>query len=137
MAWRDDFVLHLIDCYNPDYIQMPPQTMVELSNEYMDENNAFTTFAQQFVEPSDLPDAYFTIKQAKLLLPLFQDFLKSHGRARVPIPAKAEFRKALSMASELPATCRLASLAANTISAASSSALGLALSLETSRMPYT
>ena len=42
-----------------------------LSNKYLDENYAFAAFAQQFVEPSDVPDAHFTIKRAKLLWPEF------------------------------------------------------------------
>ena len=107
MAWRDDFVLHLIHRYDHHYIEMPPQTMVELSNEYLDENNPFAAFAQQFVDPSNQPGAYFTIKQAKLLWPLFQDFLQSQGRSRLPMPAEAEFRNALSSA--LAAPCHILS----------------------------
>ena len=102
MAWRDDFVLHLIHRYDPYYIEMPPQTMIELSNEYLDENNPFAAFVQQFVEPSNQPGAHFTIKQAKLLWPLFQDFLKSQGRSKLLMPPEAEFRNALSSALGAP-----------------------------------
>ena len=102
MAWRDDLVLHLIHRYDPNYIEMPPQTMIELSNEYLDENNPFAAFVQQFVEPSDQPGAHFTIKQAKLLWPLFQDFLKSQGRSKLLMPPEAEFRNALSSALGAP-----------------------------------
>ena len=105
MAWRDDFVLHLIHRYDPNYIEMPPQTMIELSNDYLDENNPFAAFAQLFVKPFDQPDAHFTIKQAKLLWPLFQDFLKSHGRCRIPMPAEAKFLNALFMT--LGAPCHI------------------------------
>ena len=45
--------------------------MVDISIEYLDEKYAFAAFAQQFVEPSNVPDAHFTIKRAKLLWPEF------------------------------------------------------------------
>ena len=87
-------------------INSSPQTVIEPSNESTnastDVNNPFAAFAQQFVEPSHQPGAYFTIKQAKLLWPLFQDWLRSHGKSTVPLPAEAEFRNALSVALGAP-----------------------------------
>ena len=86
-------------------IDMPPQAMIDHSDEDLEESNAFAAFAQQFIEPSDQPDAHFTIKQAKLLWPQFQDWLRSQGRSVMPMPAEADFRNALS--SVLAAPCHM------------------------------
>ena len=83
-------------------INSPPQTVIQPSNASTDVNNPFAAFAQQFVEPSHQLGAYFTIKQAKLLWPLFQDWLRSHGKSIAPLPAEAEFRNALYVALGAP-----------------------------------
>ena len=71
-------------------INSSPQTVIEPSNESTnastDVNNPFAAFAQQFVEPSHQPGAYFTIKQATVFWPQFQDWLQSHGRSTGPEP---------------------------------------------------
>ena len=111
-------------------INSSPQTVIEPSNESTnastDVNNPFAAFAQQFVEPSHQPGAYFTIKQAKLLWPLFQDFLSHRAAAKSPCPPKPSSAMRFPAPSASPVISSAAFRAHSSDSAASSSASGSA-----------
>ena len=52
-AWRDNCMLFLINRYRPDCIENAPLNIKNFPDEYMDDNNIFAQFCNQYVQKSD------------------------------------------------------------------------------------
>lgn len=96
--WRDDLMLFFIKRYQPDYIEDAPLNIRKFTNEYMDENNIYALFCQQFVQRTGKDDDYFTMVAVREKWPAFASWMVDHGyAARGPsIPKLHDLRDGIS-----------------------------------------